>query len=165
MYCELSRGLAVFLHSVHCIETTQLPTAGSTTCSEEKYSKAHEVYKNSGPGLYHQMGLTIFHTLRDYALKAAAQGAPVDSADGADCASALRHRITARHGKLQEFLIAYQQHRLTPLGLSDIHHQSPVETIVKTLAALEPIAQALHSLNATHQATKEAAGHTDRLIR
>ena len=163
VYCQFSRGLAAFLQSVQSIEALQLPTEEPTEWTEAEYAKAHDVYKTSQPGLFHQLGMSSFHFLRDYAQQEAAKagrppvsGVPGDCT-GADCASALRHRITAKHGELQESLIKYQGRRLRNLKCYDVGEESPVETIMKTLAALEPVAQALHFLHPTHCETKEAA--------
>lgn len=171
VYCKFSRGLAAFLQSVQSIEALQLPTEEPTEWTEAEYAKAHDVYKTSQPGLFHQLGMSSFHILRDYAQQEAAQagrppvsGVPGDCAD-ADCASALRHRITAKHGKLQESLIEYQGCRLKELKCDDVGEESPVETIMKTLAALEPVAQALHFLHPTHAEAKEAAEQIARFTR
>ena len=63
----------MFLHCVVSIESTELPTAGPTACSAAEYTQVHEVYKNCGPALYHPLSLSVFHALREYARKEAAQ--------------------------------------------------------------------------------------------
>ena len=166
-YCEFcrTRGLAAFLHSVRNIESAELPAAGPTACTEAEYTKLYEIFKNSGPGLFHQVGLTCFHALREFARNTyhAAESTDPATQEPSDCVSALRNRVHAQHHRLLEFLIAHQQHLITKLKLDEVCDQSPVETIVKTLAALEPLAQALHALNPTHQASKDAAGNKARL--